>query len=50
MEVEPEQGGPHARLLRHRGRHGGPDGGQSSGTRPGVERRRQPLRRGQRRR
>jgi hypothetical protein len=41
MEVEPEQGGSHARLLRHRRRHSGPDGGKRIGTRRRVECRRQ---------
>jgi hypothetical protein len=41
MEVQPEQGGPHAVLLLHGGVHGALDGGQRVGARRVVERRRE---------
>jgi len=45
MEVQPEQGGSHAVLLVHGGRHGALDSGQRVGARRVVDSRRE-LRRG----
>jgi len=45
MEVQPEQGGSHAVLLVHGGRHGALDGGQRVRARRVVERRRELRRR-----
>jgi len=50
VEVQPEQGRPHASLLGHRRVDGALDGGQGPGARRVVERRRQLRRRRRRQR
>jgi hypothetical protein len=43
VEVEPEQGGPHAAVQQHGSPHGGVDGDERGRARRGVERRRRQL-------